>query len=85
MAKRGRRHLHNVPGVLVVMARQDADFGARVLNPETREEALREAGLVEEDYDDDFLHDLNSELDEIARMSFQDAMQTLRDEGVAQM
>jgi hypothetical protein len=84
-AKRGRGHLHNIPGVLVVMARQDADFAARVLNPGTREEALRGAGLMADEYGEELFSELNAELDEIGRMSFQEAMETMRDEGVAQM
>jgi hypothetical protein len=87
MAVRGRGlgHLHNIPGVLVVMARQDAAFGARLLNPDCRKDALRDAGLTAEEFGTDYIEELHGRLEEIAQMSFQDAMQELREEGVAQM
>jgi hypothetical protein len=69
--------LVGIPGALVVRAQQDLDFAVRLLDRETRGDALREAGLEEE-----VREAVSRRLDEIAEMSFQDALQNLRHAGV---
>jgi len=69
-------YLAYIPGALVVRAQQDTDFAVRILNRETRADAVGEAGLA-------FTDELDARLDEIAQMSFQEAIQTLRNEDVA--
>jgi DNA-binding transcriptional LysR family regulator len=68
-------YLAKIPGSVVVRAQQDTNFAVRLLNRDSREGALAEAGV-------ELTDELDRTLDEIARMSFQVALQTLRDEGV---
>jgi hypothetical protein len=69
--------LAGIPAVVVVRAQQDLDFAVRLLNRETRDDALREAGVEE-----GLLERVSTRLDEVATMSFQDALQDLRGVGV---
>jgi hypothetical protein len=69
--------LVGIPGALVVRAQQDVDFAVRLLDRETRDDALREAGL-----DERLREAVSDRLDEIAQMSFRDALQNLRYSGV---
>ena len=75
-----RWYLPNCPGALVVRAQQDIAFAVKLLHRDTREEALSEAHL---DLTDEERSDLDSLLDEIASLSFQDAIGALGNEGVA--
>ena len=75
-------YLSDIPAELVVRAQQDMNFALRLLNQATREDALREAGL---ELADDELGKLHAALDYIASMSFQEALQTLKDVGVTRM
>jgi hypothetical protein len=70
--------LSDIPGSIVYRAQQDADFALRLLHQESREEALSEPGL---DLSDEQLRELSPVLDEIAQLSFQDAIQMLREQG----
>jgi hypothetical protein len=74
--------LSYIPDDLVAKAQQDMDFALRLLNRETREYAIQEAGLV---LAEDELGRLHETLDQIAGMSFQEAVQTLKDVGVRGM
>jgi hypothetical protein len=75
-------YLSDIPAELVVRAQQDTDFAVRLLNRETREYALGEAGL---DLTEDELGRLHAALDYIARMSFQDVLQALKNVGATNM
>jgi hypothetical protein len=68
-------NLSDIPWSVVLKAQEDPDFALRLLDTATREEALSGLGLSEEQ-----LGDLRPILDEVARMSFQEAIQTLRDQ-----
>jgi hypothetical protein len=67
-----------LPESLVERVRQDTDFALRLLHRETRDDALAE--LTELTEAERF--DLSSRLDEIASMSFQDALEFLRRHGI---
>jgi hypothetical protein len=73
-------NLNSIPSELVVRAQQDADFALRLLNRETRDAALDEAQLG---LPDDQRNELSEILDEIASMSFQDAIRRLREQGLS--
>jgi hypothetical protein len=75
-------HLDAVPGAVVERAQNDLDFAVRLLNRDTREEALDDPSLrlTREERSE-----LSSQLDEIAAMSFADAMQRIRDAGVVSL
>ena len=75
-------YLADIPGELVVRAQQDLDFALRLLDRDSRKDALLEAGL---ELTDEQLSTLNAALDQIASLSFQDALQELRDVGVTRM
>lgn len=68
-------NLSDIPWSVVLKAQEDPDFALRLLDTASREEALSGLGLSEEQ-----LGDLRPILDEVARMSFQEAIQTLRDQ-----
>ncbi len=70
--------LSDIPGSVVLRAQQDADFVVRLLHRDSRGEALAEddLGLTDEQQ-----RQLSPLLDEIAQMSFRDAIQMLRDQG----
>jgi hypothetical protein len=68
-------NLSDIPWSVVIKAQKDPDFALQLLNPATRDEALSGLGLSEEQ-----LSDLRPILDEVAGMSFQDAIQQLRDQ-----
>jgi hypothetical protein len=70
--------LSDIPGSVVCRAQQDMDFAFRLLNAESRDEALSDPDL---DLTDEQLRELSSRLAEIARMSFLDAIRMLRDQG----
>jgi hypothetical protein len=69
--------LVEIPGALVVRAQQDLDFAVRLLDRDTRDDALREAGLEK-----GLREAVSQRLDEVAQMSFQDALRNLRYAGV---
>jgi hypothetical protein len=71
-------NLSDIPGSVVTKAQQDMDFALRLLHRDTREEALNDPAL---DLTDEQRQELYSLLDDIAGMSFQDAIQRLRDQG----
>jgi hypothetical protein len=75
-------YLADIPGELVVRAQQNMDFAIRLLNRETRQSALDEAGL---ELADDELGRLHVALDHIAAMSFQEVLQALKDLSVTRM
>jgi hypothetical protein len=68
-------YLANIPGSVVMRVQQDTNFAVRLLNRDTRYGALAEAGV-------ELTDELDRTLDEIAQMSFEAAIQTLRDEGL---
>jgi hypothetical protein len=78
--EQGPGYLADIPGALVVRSQQDIAFAVKLLHRDTREEALREAEL---DLTEEERSQLDSRLDEIARLSFQDAIGALGNEGVA--
>jgi hypothetical protein len=69
--------LSDIPGSVVFRAQQqeDSDFALQLLNADSREDALSGLGLSDEQ-----LRELRLILDEVARMSFQDAIQQLLDQ-----
>jgi hypothetical protein len=70
------RYLASIPGELVVRAQQDSGFAIRLLQQEERRRAITELGL-------EWTEELDARLEEIAQLSFEDAIQHLRNEGVA--
>jgi hypothetical protein len=70
--------LSDIPGSIVFRAQQDADFALQLLHRDTREEALRHPDL---DLTDDQVNELSPILDDVAQLSFQDAIQMLRAQG----
>jgi hypothetical protein len=70
--------LSDIPGSLVLRAQEDTDFALRLLHRDSREEALSDPAL---DLSDDQLRVLTPILDEIANLSFQEAIQMIRDQG----
>jgi hypothetical protein len=68
--------LSDIPGSVLLRAQEDPDFAVRLLHRDSREEALIEPGL---DLSDEQLRKLSPILDEIARMSFREAIEMLRD------
>jgi hypothetical protein len=71
-----------IPGALVVRAQDDLEFALRLLHRDTRDDALYELdlGLTEEEHGA-----LSARIDEVAGMSFQTAIEKLRDAGVTQL
>lgn len=74
--------LSDIPGSVVLRAQEDTDFALRLLHRDSREEALGDPDLG---LSDEQLRELSPILDEIASMSFQDAIQMLRDQGGVSM
>ena len=72
-------HLSGVPGSVVVRAQHDMEFATRLLHRDTREDALNDPALR---LTEDERSELSARLDDIAAMSFQDAMERIRDAGV---
>jgi hypothetical protein len=70
--------LSDIPGSVVLKAQEDTDFALRLLHRDTREEALSDPDLG---LSGEQLRELSPILDEIAELSFQDAIQMLRDQG----
>jgi hypothetical protein len=70
----------NIPAALVSRAQEDINFALRLLHRESRDEAIREAGV---DLTDDQRSELYALLDEVANMSFQEALERIRDEELA--
>jgi hypothetical protein len=70
----GDGQIPGIPQELVERAQNDTDYALRLLNRESREGALREAGL---DLSGDERIQLDRRLDEIANLSFQDALEQL--------
>ena len=68
-------NLSAIPGSVVLRAQEDPDFALQLLNADSREDALSGLGLSHEQ-----LRELRPILDEVAQMSFQDAIQQLRDQ-----
>lgn len=68
--------LSDIPGSVVLRAQEDTDFALRLLHRDSRAEALIGADL---DLSDEQLRELSPILDEIARMSFQEAIEMLKD------
>lgn len=76
-----------IPEPLVNRAKEDPNFALRLLLPESRDEAIREAG---QDLTDDQRREhgldlsqrreLSARLDEVATMSVQEAVKRVRDE-----
>ena len=75
-------YLADIPGELVVRAQQDVEFALKLLYQGSREDAIRDAGIS---LTDEQLSKLHSALDQIASMSFQEALQALKDVGVTRM
>ena len=73
------RHLAVIPAAVVVRAQHDMDFATRLLHRDTRDEALNDPSLR---LTEDERNEVSSRLDDIASMSFQDAMVRIRDAGV---
>lgn len=68
-------NLSDIPGSVVTKAEQDLDFALRLLDPARREEALNDPSL---NLTDEQRRELSPLLNEIANMSFQEAIQRLR-------
>jgi hypothetical protein len=68
-------NLSAIPGSVVLKAQEDPDFALRLLDTARRQEALTGLGLSEEQ-----LQDLLPILDDVAQLSFQEAIQQLRDQ-----
>jgi hypothetical protein len=68
-------NLSAIPGSVVLRAQEDPDFALQLLNADSREDALSGLGLSDEQ-----LRELRPILDEVAQMSFQDAIRQLRDQ-----
>jgi hypothetical protein len=75
-------YLADIPSELVVRAQQNMEFALKLLYRASREEAIREAGVS---LTEDELGKLHTALDQIAAMSFQEALQALKDVGVTRM
>ena len=75
-------YLADIPSELVVRAQQNMEFALKLLYRASREEAIGEAGVS---LTDDELGKLHAALDQIAGMSFQEALQALKDVGVTRM
>jgi hypothetical protein len=67
-------NLSAIPGSVVLKAQEDPDFALQLLDTATREDALRDLGLSDEQ-----IQDLVPILDEVAKLSLQEAIQQLRD------
>jgi hypothetical protein len=70
--------LSDIPGSVVTKAQQDLDFALKLLHQDTRADALNEPDL---DLTAEQRSELSSILDDIANMSFEQAIQRLRDLG----
>lgn len=68
-------NLSAIPGSVVLRAQEDPDFALQLLDTASRQEALSGLGLSEEQ-----LQDLLPILDDVAQLSFQEAIQQLRDQ-----
>jgi len=75
-------YLNDIPAELVIRAQQDTDFAFRLLNRDTRDAALSEAGLG---LTGDELGKLHEALDYVASMSFQNVLQALKNVGATNM
>ena len=75
-------YLNDIPAELVIRAQQDTDFAFRLLNRDTREAALGEAGLG---LAEDELGKLHEALDYVANMSFQNVLQALKNVGATNL
>ena len=74
--------LGDIPGAVVVKAQNDMDFALKLLHQDTREAALADASLR---LTEDERYRLSSVLDEIAAMSFVDALEKIRALGVTNL
>ena len=68
-------NLSAIPGSVVLRAQEDPDFALQLLDTASRQEALSGLGLSDEQ-----LQDLLPILDDVAQLSFQEAIQQLRDQ-----
>ena len=75
-------YLADIQSELVVRAQQDLDFALKLLYQANREDAINEAGVS---LTADELEKLHASLDQIAGLSFQEALQALKDVGVTRM
>jgi hypothetical protein len=82
MGSVGDDYLADIPSELVVRAQQNMEYALRLLDRERRQGAIDEAELS---MTDEQLTKLNSALDYIASMSFQEVLQALKDVGVTRM
>ena len=71
--------LSDIPGAVVVRAQHDMEFAVRLLHRDTRDDALNDPRLR---LTEDERRDLSARLDDIASMSFTEAMERIRDAGV---
>lgn len=72
----GPEYFANIQEELVRRARGDLDFTLRLLHRESREDAIRE---VHPKLSGNQLSELHARLDDVANMSFQDALERFRD------
>lgn len=70
--------LSDIPGSVVLRAQEDADFALRLLHPESRQEALSHPDL---DLSDEQMQEISPILDQIAELSFHDAVEMLWRQG----
>jgi hypothetical protein len=82
MESMGDDYLADIPSELVVRSQQNMEFALRLLDQERRQQAIDEAKLS---LTDEQLTKLHAALDYIASMSFQEALQALKDVGVTRM
>jgi hypothetical protein len=70
--------LSDIPDSVVSRAQEDTNFALQLLDPDRRNDALMDPDLG---LSDEQQSELLPILDDVARMSFQEAIQKLRDEG----
>jgi len=73
-------YLNGIPGSVVVRAQSDTEYALRLLHQDTRADALNELGLG---LTEGAMAELNATLDAIAGMSFESAIEQLRNAGIA--
>jgi hypothetical protein len=74
--------LEDIPEDLVNLAQNDLDFAVKLLHRDTRGEALSDKRLT---LSDQARRDLSDRLDEVANLSFVDAMEKIRSAGIRQL
>ena len=74
-----QKHLSDIPGAVVTLAQNDLEFAVKLLHRDSRDDALNDSRLALTERE---RSDLSARLDEVADMSFAEAMERIRDAGV---